>query len=280
MCPFARKARLAYGFLGLALLFCAFSAPGPARAQWVQAAPGLFAARFPYPGAQDGAPSILVVRANPSAVSLTLCTAAPDHAPLCVRDWAVSRGLWCAINASMYLPGGRSTGYMRHPGNVNNPRLNARFGAFLVFGPREPGLAPARLLDREHDHWRHLLDRYDSVVQNFRMISRGRVVWKPGGEAHPTACVAQDSAGNILFIHGRLATTVNAFAEALLSLPLDIVTAMYVEGGGQAALVLNTPELFLEHSGNCHGGGPPAPPCPGRVVPNVLGFCPHGAQTP
>ena len=76
----------------------------------------------------------------------------------------------------MFRTDGRtSTGLTRDGATVNNPKVHPDFGALFVFGPRDPGLRPVQLIDRYAvPGWREVLERYDTVVQSYRMISASR----------------------------------------------------------------------------------------------------------
>jgi hypothetical protein len=64
---------------------------------------------------------------------------------------------------------------------------------------------------------------------------------------------------------------VHDFAEVLLSLPLSIKTAMYLEGGPQASLYLSTPKMMLERNGIWEGFEENGPFQFSLPIPNVLG---------
>ena len=75
------------------------------------------------------------------------------------------------------------------------------------------------------------------------------------------AAVATDKSGNVLFIHSRAPFSVYDFNRMLLTLPLDIQNAMYVEGGPEATLYVNAggertqrvgsyETRFIENDGN------------------------------
>ena len=140
--------------------------------------------------------------------------------------------LAAAINASMYLPdGSTSTGYMRHGEHVNNPRIAGRFGAFLWPGQNGWGLPRAAIIDRDMPDWRKILEDYDLVVQNYRMInSKGAFSGRPAARLYSISAVAQDGKGRILFLHSRSPVEAYSFAQQLLHLPPDVRTVMYVEG--------------------------------------------------
>ena len=154
-----------------------------------------------------------------------------------MREWAASKALTAAINASMYLKDGQtSTGYMRSGERTNNSRIVSRYGAFFVAGPRENGLPRAAVLDRSVDDWQNLLPRYDIVVQNFRLMGPdSQQIWPAKGPEHAIAAIAEDMNGRILFLHCSDPASVHDFVEALKAhTDLNLNSAMYVEGGSEA----------------------------------------------
>lgn len=224
----------------------------PETPRWQRLEDGLCYAEFTLP-AETGPQALLtVLRIDPERFDFRLyASAAHQHPPLTLAQWADTHDLVAAINASMYLPDGvTSTGYMRQDDYINNKRLVRRFGAFFVAGPRQAGLPRADILDRETPRWQELLDEYRLVIQNYRMISgERRILWSPGGPLYAISAVAEDGDGQILFLHCRDPLEAYSFAHALLHLPLDVRTVMYVEGGMQAGLVIRSPGLHQELRG-------------------------------
>lgn len=225
---------------------------------WTELEEGLEYAEFDRGDATHS--TLVLLRFNPTVFTFVLHSISEEgDLPLTLRQWADKHKLVAAINASMYLPDGRtSTGYMRHHNHLNSKRIVGRFGAFFVaqlYSHDEKGEAPedmtpilqenpspsATLLDKDMDPWEEELPKYVSVVQNYRMINaQRRVLWSPGGPLYSISAVGKDGQGNILFIHCREPIEAYTFASLLLDLPIDIRTVMYVEGGAQAGLLINT----------------------------------------
>ena len=109
-------------------------------------------------------------------------------------------------------------------------------------GPRQEGLPRADILTREDPRWQKRRGQYRLVIQNYRMINdERRILWSPGGPLYAISAVAEDGDGRSLFLHCREPLEAYSFAHALLHLPLDVRTVMYVEGGMQAGLVIRSP---------------------------------------
>ena len=162
---------------------------------------------------------------------------------------------------------------MRNGERTNNGRIVSRYGAFFVAGPREEGLPRAAVLDRDTDDWEHLLPRYDIVVQNFRLMGpEGAQLWPENGPEHAIAAIAEDMNGRILFLHCPDPASVHDFVEALAAhRELNINSAMYVEGGSEASLLLRLPGQFRLW----HGMSPASYMFSSRgdaiPLPNILG---------
>ena len=247
-------------------------ARGDAAPGWQELEAGLQFASF-VPSEADSAANVDILRIDPDFFRFSLhSVSAEGSAPHSLPGWAEHADLALAINASMYLPDHvTSTGYLRYGPHVNNPGIHSKFGAFFVAEPDVPDLPKAAILDRESDPWTERLPRYTLVIQNYRMIDTdGKSLWLPGGPEHSIAAVGQDKQGHILFIHCRAPMTGEAFAAALLRMPLALRSLMYVEGGSQAAMLVSCPKLrrfwigqssrsFLHPSEN------------GAALPNVLG---------
>lgn len=260
----------------MAILFLAAPEEIPAGGEeWIPLDEGLSLAMF----LEDpGSPYILsVLRIDPAHYELELLSSTErGRNPLSLREWCGTFQLAAAINASMYLEDGmKSTGYMRNFDHVNNPRINASFGAFLVFHPVRPGLPSVQIVDREQRDWESLIGEYRTVVQNYRLITpAGRNAWSPSSDNRrfQAAAVAVDKEGYLLFIFSRQPRNVHDFADRLLGLPLGIRSAMYVEGGQDAGLFISRfppeapeqldPSLFEDRRGR------DATP----YVPNVIGI--------
>ena len=233
----------------------AAQAPSPAgvdelgKPAWRQLEPGLDFGEFQL---TDSEALLTALRIDPARFDFVLCARSQDGGGLrSLNQWAEQYGLAAAINASMYLPDGiTSTGYMRQNDHYNNKRVVQRFGAFFVAGPDSHDLPGAAIVDRDDPQWEKLIGQYRLVIQNYRMTSADRrILWSPGGPHYSISAVAQDGEGRILFLHCRQPVEAYAFAQQLLHLPLNVRTVMYVEGGGQAGLLVRSASWKHELAG-------------------------------
>ena len=188
---------------------------------------------------------LAVLRIDPARYALSLGSALETGVMLTVGEWSRRFGFTAAINAGMFRSDDRlrGTGYMRDGKLEVNTFVHPGYGAFLLFNPTDPSLPAVRWVDRKHDQdWRAALAQYQGVIQNYRLISRDRQnLWTQDAPRHSAAAIGMDQAGRVLFIHCRTSVSMREFAQALLDLPLDLVGAMYVEGGADAAMYVSVP---------------------------------------
>lgn len=261
--------------VAVASLRGALAEPGPTEA-WRQADEGLFIGEFASPPAIPGEPSLItVVKVDPAHYHFRLlCASENDRQRLTVKEWSEKFGLTVAFNAGMYQQDGfSSVGFMKNHQHVNNGHLNKN-RAVLAFNPVDTGVPPVQIIDRDFQDFESLKPRYRSFVQSIRMISlKQKNVWNPQPEGWNTLAIAVDRDGNVLLIFDESRQPVHQLVETLLSLPLAIVNAMYLEGGPQASLYVNTPGLTLEKYGHLdsliNGSQPLRLAWP---IPNVIGL--------
>lgn len=268
------------GFVSL-IAIASFSlflpAEGAEGGEWKKIADGLLLMEFaPAQKSSIADYPILILKIDPFKYRLRLLSVLEQGEGLrTCRQWCEGFGLVAAINASMYQGNLRSTGYMRNYDYLNNPAVNPAFGAFLVFNPKDPSLPRVGIVDARKDkEWRSILERYDSVVQNYRLISNGTVIsWPLNDNAHSIAAIGMDEAGHVLFIQCRAPYSTHDFIKILLSIPIGIKDAMYLEGGNEASLCLHRKERWDEWSGFSEiatlldvKNGP--------KIPNIIGIAP------
>ena len=249
------------------------AAPEEGVAPWVALEPGLEYALFEGPPSDVGDRKIAVVRIDPARFELKLLNAsAPGEGERrTARDWAYRTGASAAINASMYQEDYRSSvSLMRTRDHVNQRRVS-KDKAVLAFDPLVSGVAPVRIVDRSCEDLGQAEKRYGTLVQSIRMIScERRNVWAPSERRFSTAAIGIDGRGRILFIHAQTPWPVNALVEALLTLPIDVARAMYVEGGPEAQIYARAGAREVERVGGFEGAARAAQNPKAWPVPNVI----------
>lgn len=143
--------RMAPLFLVLVLATASQAAPPSAPpADWTGVAPGVELRTFPLadkPAAGDGL--LTVVRIDPGTARLDLALASEEPGgPRTAGAWADARKFVAVINAGMYQTDHRTNvGYLRHGKQVHQKSWRPSYQSALVFGPSEPGLPAAAILD-------------------------------------------------------------------------------------------------------------------------------------
>ena len=257
--------------IGIFILFIAatLTAPNSSKAEdhWKQIGDGLFLGNFEVQNRLDGDfLKITILKIDPAKYGFRLlCASEQDNQSRNITEWAKNFGLIAVINAGMYHKDGiTSAGYMKNHEHVNNPHVN-HYRAFLAFNPIVSDLPPIQIIDRECQNFDQLKSEYQSLFQGIRMIScKGENVWRQQADQWSTASVGIDEGGNALFIFGETPSSVHDFIDALLSLPISIHNAMYLEGGAPASFYLAKDGVEIELHGR--GGLDLA-----ASIPNVLG---------
>jgi hypothetical protein len=244
---------------------------------WKNLEPGLDLGVFTAPKKSAFGDSLIrILRADTQFFSLKLLNSSALTLPKrhSVKKWANKNSLVAAINASMYQKNQvSSVSYMKTGKHVNSAWVS-KDKTILVFDPAEKNMPTVRIIDRECEDFSALRKQYETLVQSIRMIScKGENVWAPQDKMWSTASIGTDNQGRVLFIHVRSPYPTHELINMLLQLPIDLKRAMYVEGGADAQLYINTGKVereyigsystgFREHDENTFS----------RPVPNVLGL--------
>ena len=168
-----------------------------------------------------------------------------------IKEWVIGHGLVAGINASMYQKNNlTSVSYMKTRDHINSAWVS-KDRTFLAFDPKVKNLPAAKIFDRDCEDFAKVRDQYRSLIQSIRMVScNGKNVWSPQSKKWSTAAIGMDSKGRMLFIHARSPYSTHDFINLLLALPIDLKRAMYVEGGKDAQLYINTGKHEFEFLGN------------------------------
>ncbi len=219
---------------------------------------------------------IRILRADINYFGLRLLnTSSKDQAKRqSVKDWVNKNGLVAAINASLYQKDLiSSTSHMKTRQHTNNAWVS-KDKTILAFDPTDKSLPPVRIIDRDCEDFNKLRKLYGSLIQSIRMVScQGKNMWGPQAKMQSTAAVGLDRQNRVLFIHVRSPYTTHDLINMLLELPVDLKQAMYVEGGADAQLYINTGKEKHEFIGSYSSGSREHDEnIFSNSVPNVLGL--------
>ena len=226
--------------------------PLTASAQsWTTLAPGLTQATFPTARATPvGDSTFVVLRIDPAQWQPAVLTVRDVDAPypLGSRAWAHTTGAPLVTNAGMFATDHRThVGYLRTATHVNSAGVN-QYKSVAAFTPLRDGLPPFRIYDLDVTPMDSIRARYQSVMQNLRLIKRpGENRWGMQDQRWSEMALAEDAAGHMLLVFSRSPYPMHVFNEILLDLPLDVVAAQHLEGGPEAQLLVRPPGQDTTH---------------------------------
>lgn len=196
---------------------------------------------------------ITIIKIDPKYYSFKLlCASEMGNTKMTARKWCQRNNLISAINAGMYQADGiKNVGYMRNFNHINNPRLNTRYKALLAFNPVDTSLPEVQIIDMKCQNFERLKGMYHTVIQGIRMIScRQENVWQRQEKKWSIAAFGIDRKGNGLFIFAESPISVHDLTNILLSLPISIYNAVYLEGGPEASLYFSAKGVEFEKVGS------------------------------
>jgi hypothetical protein len=213
---------------------------------------------------------LTLVYFDPEHFDLRLLTSAEHGEPRPADSWLEQFGLVAVVNASMYLPNHRSTGFMVDRERSNNPAVNPRFGGFLAFDPADSTDAAWIFAGDDCDGFSldAVRERFGVVVQNYRLLDCGQqpTEWSDT-RAYSSAAVGQDERGWLVLAHSGAPCQTAEFARWLAMPRFGLTDAHFVEGGPEASLMLRDGNHEFRVVGAWPGMRSPS----FRDIPNVLG---------
>jgi uncharacterized protein YigE (DUF2233 family) len=218
---------------------------------------------------------ITIVKIDPRVYSFKLlCASEHSRIKMTAKKWCQKHNLISAINAGMYQEDGiRNVGYMKNFSHINNPKLKTAYKAVLAFNPVESTLPEIQIIDLKCQDFEKSRFKYQTLVQNIRMIScQQENVWRKQDKIWSMAVFGIDKGGNALFIFTESPYSGFDFAHVLLSLPISIRNAMYLEGGQQANLYFSADDVELDRIGRPISLSENDTLPVARPVPNVIGI--------
>jgi uncharacterized protein YigE (DUF2233 family) len=237
----------------------------------------LFIGEFDSPIESDiGDSEITIVKINPKFYSFKLlCASEHGRVRMTARKWCEKFSLIAAINAGMYQKDGfTNVGFMKNFDHLNNPQLNSLYKAVLAFNPTASNIPEIQIIDLRCQDFKSIGPKYQTLIQNIRMIScRQENVWAKQNQVWSMAVFGIDKNGNALFIFTATPHSGHDFANALLSLPVSIFNALYLEGGPEANLFFSGSGVEFEGVGIRETSfRDDSSKAVARPIPNVIGI--------
>ena len=183
--------------------------------------------------------TITILRVGLASAMPTLHQAEAQSGWRTAKAWAQDEGLRIAMGASMHHADGRSVGFLADDGKACSASSD-RYDGFLAFGPTgRDDAAPQRatICDRQDPGFAlpNLSKTYRTVLQGPMLIKDGQgLPWLP--RRHSASAYGVDRDGNFLFIHCQSPIGMNILIEILTLDNFKIQSAIYADGGTEAAL--------------------------------------------
>lgn len=224
---------------------------------WTEIEQGLYFSEFDAPlKSKVNDSKISVLKIDPDFFSLELLTATEyDSLRRTPEQWSLDFNLVAVVNAGMFNLSDHITcsGYLKNYDHINSGKMRENFRAMAMFNPKSSNFPAMTIVDMEKENWAFYMENYNSMFQCIRMIDcdQEHVLWKPRRPISSSmAVLATDKKGNILFIFSRSPYTANQMSKMLLSLPLKIYSAMYLDGGPEACIYVNNGDTLIEKVGS------------------------------
>ncbi len=206
-----------------------------------------------------GDSKIVIVKINPDIYNLNLFSGDEyNHENLTAKEWSERYNLSVVINAGMFQEDYSSNvGYMKQFNYMNNAYINA-YQSVAAFNPKDSTIENFRIFDIEKlngilqkDSIRDIINNYNSVVQNLRLIKRSKDNrWSQQKKKWSEVALGEDKNGNILLIFCRSPYSMHDLNQMLINLPIDIECAQHLEGGPEASLYIKTNNIELAFNGS------------------------------
>ena len=245
-------------WLSLLLIAWVSSCQTPAHSDWQVLEPGMEWAQFPSPRKSEfGNSLVTVVRFDPAYFEADVyCASQFDSVSRTAGEWAEKLGLVAAINAGMYATDHlTAVGFLKNRNHVNNPRLSKKYLSVFACQPRDDSVPPWQIIDFGCQKFADWKSKYHAFSQSIRMIScQQKNVWQQQPNKWSIAALAIDQKGRLLLIHCRSPYSVHDFIDILMTLPVHIYNAIYLEGGPEASLYFTSGKVKKELFGSFESG--------------------------
>jgi len=170
-------------------------------------------------------------------------------------SWAEEFNQNIIINAGMYSynKSHSNKGFMKNYSHLNNPKKSTYYNAMLAMHPKDKLKPDFEIIDITCQEWEKVQHQYNSLCQGMRMIScqgEGMEFSKRPDQSCSMVLASTDDLGNIYIVFTRSPYTHQTMIKYLQGLPLNIKTTVYLEGGPEASLFVNTGDTVIAKYGS------------------------------
>ncbi len=252
------RARMRARLLTCTLVASAFSLLGLFVAPTALAVrPGLVVERHLAPEAPEvpvGDRQITIVRVDLRAYRLRFLTEARHGPRRPAPAWARDHRLAGVSNAGMFLPSGRSVGFMVQDGDVVSNRRVTKYRGTIGFEERAGAASSTRTSDATAppealevggpgcpaSDVDGFAARFRNVLQAYLLVDcAGRAMPWPNRKRFSAAAFGRDREGRAVFVHVRTPYRMEVFNRMLANPTFGIRGLIYLEGGPESSLYVD-----------------------------------------
>jgi hypothetical protein len=199
---------------------------------------------------------IFILKADPRLCNFRMLSSSEHGKQNRPADvWAKDFGVSVAVNAGMFNIRNHRTnkGYLKNYSHTNNSKLNGSYNVVMAMNPKRKSDPAMTICDLTCTNWEAIKSNYHTLCQGMRMIDcdGNRMAWdKRPGQACSMVVGATDLTGNIYFIFTRSPYTHQKMIGFLIRLIPDIRTTVYLEGGPEASLYIQTNDTIISKYGS------------------------------
>ena len=199
---------------------------------------------------------IFILKADPLQCRFKILSASENRGHDRPADvWAKDYNLNVVVNAGMFnmVNHRTSKGYLKISTHFNNGRLNGNYNVMMAMDPIKETDSSMVIADMTCLDWNVLRLKYRTLCQGMRMIdgTGNPMVWdKRPGQMCSMVVGATDLNGNIYFVFSRSPFTHQQMIGFLFQLIPQIRTTVYLEGGPEASLYIQTADTVISKYGS------------------------------
>lgn len=180
---------------------------------------------------------ITIVRVDPSKFDFLFLSEAEDGKRRGLQKWTKDRNLVGGTNGGMFLPNGKSVGFLKHRSKVRSKRKPTKFTGVFAFDESGKFAVGGNGCT---DNLETLNQRFPSVIQTRRLMigCDGKLQKWPNRKRYSVSAIGIDKKGWPVLIHIRTPYRMDEVSQMLIDLKLGIRGLAYLEGGPEASLVV------------------------------------------
>lgn len=199
---------------------------------------------------------LTILKIDPRQFEFEFLTASEHgNQPRIAPDWALEFNKTIIVNAGMYSYNRTQSnkGFMKNYDHYNNPKKSDYYNAMLAMHPKDKGKLPFEIIDITCQNWEKVKHEYHSFCQAMRMMSCDGTAMefsKRPDQSCSMIVAATDTTGNLFFIFTRSPYTHKVMISYMQQMPFNLRTAVYLEGGPEASLYINTGDTIIAKFGS------------------------------